>query len=112
MRLLHVYGQQVEHDDVVIVGNNEGLVALRNAIDDVLKNQDEDITNASHFANDGEGYDTIIVRNDKPASDRQWTQLESQYTSGTSYRPNTEDTITLCSLLQGKLTKQSRRISL
>ena len=57
-RIIHFYGQYIQHDDVQIIGNRKALEALRDELDKVL------ITGYRRIlvmANDGEGYDVIIT---------------------------------------------------
>jgi hypothetical protein len=67
MKFLHIYGQRNEHDDVWIVGDKEGLTALRDLlntiIDDVERNSSEFIT-ADH-----ECYKILAVRSDEATLD-------------------------------------------
>ena len=59
--LLHVIGQNEPHDDVYIVGTEEGLKRLRNAIDSALSKPGKPMYE-SVMCDDGEGYRTIIRR--------------------------------------------------
>ncbi len=63
MKILNIYGQYDNHTEARIIGNREGLEALKQAIDDALRvpngrastdelNKDDPI-----FASDGEGYE-------------------------------------------------------
>jgi hypothetical protein len=52
---LHVYAQDLSHDDAAIVGTRSGLAALRDALDAALAAADGK-TKAEVFVNDGEGY--------------------------------------------------------
>ncbi len=63
--VLHVYGQGSQHDDVWIVGDREGLLRLRGAIDESLFFQDR--RTRETFTADGEGY-TVHVRVMDPAT--------------------------------------------
>ena len=57
--LLHVIGQDDPHDNVYIVGTEEGLKQLRNAIDGALSKPGKPMY-ASVMCDDGEGYRAII----------------------------------------------------
>ena len=61
---LHIYGQKIWHDDVVILGDRLALETLRDAIDEAittLAGRAEDV-----MVNDGEGFTVIINRIDEP----------------------------------------------
>lgn len=62
---LHLYGQGQWHGDAYIIGNTEGLKALRDAIDRAL-NEERGASSLSAFVNDGEGFYTGVVKIDKP----------------------------------------------
>ena len=55
---LHIYAQDVWHDEAFIVGNREGLEALRDALNKALENP---FSTARCFVNDGEGYACYIA---------------------------------------------------
>ncbi|WP_226528561.1 hypothetical protein [Metabacillus niabensis] len=50
--VLHIYAQDAWHQEAYIVGNKEGLLELRNAIDEALKSKE---AVAHVFPTDGEG---------------------------------------------------------
>jgi hypothetical protein len=58
---LHVYGQEIWHDDVVIRGDKKALENLRDLIDKALKEKASvnDI-NQCFFVKDGEGFNVSI----------------------------------------------------
>lgn len=58
---LHAYSQDSWHDDLVVAGDEEGLKALRNAIDEALQ---EGHGQSGVFVNDGEGYRALVLRKD------------------------------------------------
>lgn len=64
MKILNIYGQECEHTEAKIIGNREGLEALKQAIDDALRFVTGKSTTASDkeplFASDGEGYEVIV----------------------------------------------------
>lgn len=58
--ILHLYAQYAHHADAFIMGNEEGLIALRDAINEAIypgKTKSE----VEVYCNDGEGY-TIYVK--------------------------------------------------
>ena len=62
--ILHVFGQFIPHDDVIIKGNKEGLILLRDIINKIIYGVVED--EAEFMAMDGEFYDlTIKTINEK-----------------------------------------------
>lgn len=63
MKLLHIYGQSVWHDPAFIVGNVSALKALRDAIDQAIKNLKEGkkVSNADFCTNDGEWYNIYVI---------------------------------------------------
>ena len=50
---LHIYAQEYWHTDALVFGTEEGLRALRDAIDAALRNGEGHTTS---FCTDGEGY--------------------------------------------------------
>lgn len=57
-KVLHIFPQGSWHDEVMIAGNREGLLALKNAVEKALNN--ERFGESHAFVNDGEGF-TILV---------------------------------------------------
>lgn len=57
--LLHIYAQFFEHQEAYILGNETALLALRDALNQILSGQ-KDVTTAECFTNDGEGYLTFV----------------------------------------------------
>ena len=58
--IVHIYAQYAHHMDAFVIGNEEGLIALRDAINEAIypgKVKSE----VEVFCNDGEGY-TIYVK--------------------------------------------------
>lgn len=83
MKILNVYGQEAWHTEVRIVGNQEGLLELRNTIDKAIKDG-KAVSSGDDcvFASDGEGYDVEIeCHNDewgiKGGKDSFWNKEES-----------------------------------
>lgn len=83
--VLHIYGQEFEHTDAVILGNRRGLRALKKAITNALKGTQD---KASVFASDGEGYYVRVMEVDEATSEK----LAVPYTDPSS-RDAREDTI-------------------
>lgn len=90
MKILNIYGQAFYHQEARIVGNKEGLLVLRDAIDEAIKTSKARTSNddAPLFASDGEGYAVIVECHDdeweiKGGKDSFWNKEESwpEYTS-------------------------------
>ena len=58
-KILHVYGQYAYHTDLIIIGNEEGLGALKMVIELALAHGQG---NGEVSCNDGEGYTVIVVK--------------------------------------------------
>lgn len=80
--LLHIYSQEAWHDDAFIVGNTEGLKALRDAINQALKRQSNRSQSVSGpvSVSDGEYYTTVIVKIDTDWQEEEWRELAVPYT--------------------------------
>lgn len=92
MKVLNIYGQAFWHSEARIVGNREGLEALKQTLDDALRVHREKATTADDkeplFASDGEGYEVVVeMHNDdwgiKGGKDSFWNKEGSdpEYTS-------------------------------
>lgn len=57
-KLMHVYGQYVQHDEVLIVGNKERLLELKLAIERALI---EGEGKCESTVTDGEWFDTYVI---------------------------------------------------
>ena len=85
--LLHLYPGSSYHNDGYIVGNREGLLALRDAINRALDERlatTQIMPKASGrniFVKDGEGYEVQILLNDSPWQSEEWQKLAVPYTS-------------------------------
>jgi hypothetical protein len=67
MKILNIYGQEAWHDDARIVGNREGLEALRAVIADALSQGAATSQSVDPiFASDGEGYEVIVELHNDP----------------------------------------------
>lgn len=73
--LLHIYGQEMPHDDVRICGTREGLQNLCKAIEKALADG-QSITDVL-FANDGEGYEVQVYVVDN----KEFNSLEKPYSN-------------------------------
>lgn len=85
--LLHVYGPYTYHDQVMIVGNTEGLMRLLDTIRKALTGnaqQDRAVAsmpiNEAVFHTDGEGYQVIVIRQDADWQAKEWDNLLCPYT--------------------------------
>lgn len=77
--ILHIYGQEHEHQEAYIVGNREALETLRAAIDRALTHEDG-LAMSEQFTSDGEGYEVFVVRRDDPWEPGSvWYELHSPY---------------------------------
>lgn len=75
--ILHVYGQVMPHDDVIIVGDRKGLAHLRAAIERALETDVEGSTEV--MPNDGEHYDAKVRCLDENWQDGTWQSLQQPY---------------------------------
>ena len=70
---LHIYGQQIWHDDLLIVGTEQSLRNLKESIDKALE---QGFSRGVYMANGDEGYDLYVrVENDK----KEWNRIETPY---------------------------------
>jgi len=86
MKILNIYGQEEWHTEARIIGNSEGLQALKQTINDALRVISNKATTAEEnnplFASDGEGYEVIVECNDDKfglagGKDSFWNKEES-----------------------------------
>lgn len=84
MNLLHLYAQPWEHSDAWIVGNREGLTALRDALNRALANEQTAPAACLQFVTDGEGYTCFVVPNDADWQSEQWMKLYRPYVDETA----------------------------
>ena len=90
MKILNIYGQYSWHTEARIIGNYEGLSALKMAIERALKigksTTEDDVVgddgSTTLFCSDGEGYEVIVeCHNDdwglKGDKDSFWNKEES-----------------------------------
>ena len=84
MKILNIYGQETYHCDAKIIGNREGLEALKQTIDDTLRVFGGRSTTSNDkeplFASDGEGYEIVVeMHNDEWGNkDGFWYKEESR----------------------------------
>lgn len=76
--LVHVYPQAAWHDDVYIIANEEGLLALRTAIDRALK-KGKGVAQVS--VADGEGYGVKVLLHSAGWPSEEWKTLALPYTA-------------------------------
>lgn len=74
--MLHVYGQRAPHDDVLIVGTQEALRHLRDALTRALR---DGVEAMPAYTADGEGYEVAVVRHDAPPD--AWERLKRPYSA-------------------------------
>lgn len=74
MNLLHIYAQPDCHTEAWVVGDREGLKALRDAIDAALADEDKSAS-TEVFAQDNEGYKILVVQTDRQTVDRKDIRL-------------------------------------
>ncbi len=77
MKLLHVYGQDHEHDDVWISGERESLTALRDLLTHVIDSSEPG--SCELMTADGEGFVAIVVPTTQ--SDMEAREVGLPYTS-------------------------------
>ena len=95
--IVQLYGQKEQHWEAYIVANKEGLLKLKEAIDNALA---EGISFVTEFVADGEGYDIIIIDKEEHWQDQSWQTLRLPYTE--EYYHYTSDTIHPYDLLTEK----------
>ncbi len=83
IKLLHVYAQEWQHNDVHIIGNRDALKSLLDTITDALaigmaSTQQED--DPGLFASDGEGYDVRVICATSEWDSDFWRRLPLPYT--------------------------------
>lgn len=76
---MNIHAQNFEHDDACINATKEALEALRDGIDNILKNDKLEGV-IQFFASDGEGYDLRIFIKQNPEEASHYTQ---GYNNGT-----------------------------
>jgi len=83
MKILNIYGQEAWHGEARIIGNKEGLMELRDAIERAIKDGGATAGNEWDLStSDGEDYDVIVeCHNDEwgcyASQDSYWNKEES-----------------------------------
>ncbi len=92
-KVLHIYAQAWEHMDAHIIGNTEGLMALKAAIEKALIDDKGISATPSEWeydevmVSDGEGYQVFVMRRDGEWPEV-WCGIDTGYTSETCpHRP-------------------------
>lgn len=93
IRLLHVYGQDAPHGEVIILGNRDGLTMLRDTINRALVGDEKPhtvVNSISHqpFTADGEGFLLVVHRDDTDWQGERWQRVRLPYTDPDEQRPN------------------------
>ena len=81
---VQIYCQYIWHDDAYIVGNRDGLIALRDAVDTALSDSGIGQAKAELSVSDGEGYDVFIIN----AGNMEALILPYEANYATGYRHN------------------------
>jgi hypothetical protein len=76
--ILHIHAQQAPHDEAFIVGNRQGLLALRRAIDAALESGKGE---ALAFVSDGEGFDVQVILQEGDLQSPGWIAAAVPYTA-------------------------------
>ena len=74
--ILKVYPSMFWHDNVVVIGNKEGLLKLKEAIDTALTGNTGDVTVEE---TDGNLYKVISKMHDGDLLDESWLELPEHY---------------------------------
>lgn len=94
--MLHIYPQTYHHTEAMVVGNRQGLLALREAIDRALEGEGEQkVARVSQdvFVMDGEGYTAWVVRQDQDWQSPAWLDLAMPYTGDYCKTPDDADDV-------------------
>lgn len=75
--IIHVYAQECWHDDAYIVANEEGLLALKKAVDEALEKGKGD---AFVYTADGEEFTLLVLRIDGGLGEGKWPKIAMPYT--------------------------------
>ncbi len=93
-KVLHIYAQAWEHMDAYIIGNTEGLLALKAAIEQALAASNgvcsTPFEHGEVMVADGEGYQVFVMRRDQEWCEG-WKDIDTPYTSDTCpHRPESK----------------------
>lgn len=76
--LVCVYPQEAWHDDVIIIGNRAGLLALQRIVSKAMETgKNKEVV----FVHDGEGFDLKVILNDNPWQSDGWNGLARPYSA-------------------------------
>ncbi len=76
--LLHIHGQVDWHGEAFILGNKDGLIALRNAINEAIKTTKPG--KAEVCVSDGEGFHVYVIMDNSSWHDKSWMKAALPYT--------------------------------
>lgn len=81
VKLLHIYGQYSHHDEVIIIGNTEGLMALHKVLGEAICNGSGSTPlKGELMVSDGEGYQILVIREDSNWGSGNWGKIPVPYT--------------------------------
>ena len=80
---LHLHAQPESHMEAWVVGNREGLMALRKALDEALESDERSASTEEVFAADNEGFKVLVVVSSAEEVDRK--DVAFPYTSHIYY---------------------------
>lgn len=106
LKITHIYAQDYWHDNSFIVANKEGLLALKRAIEEALKEQH---AKADVMTADGEGYSTHILCLQEDWQSEKWQKLMLPYTDECA-KDSRENMIQPCQLLPEKVKSNKIRV--
>jgi hypothetical protein len=78
--LLHIYGHDEPHGDIYVIGNELGLLRLRDAIEIALTRQ-QGLGEAEVMVSDGEEYFISVVRHNADWHAPAWQNIVLPYTA-------------------------------
>lgn len=78
--ILQVYSPRIGHDSSYIMGNKNGLLAMRDAIDKALESSHGIAHEGSVFVSDGDSFNLVIIKHDSDFQSNFWQQLIKPYT--------------------------------
>ena len=89
--LLHIHAQEYQHNPAYIIGNRDGLLALKTLIEQALENGDTISANRGNdmiFTADGEGYEVVVVCDDHDWQTPNWQERVLPYTDDSAMPRN------------------------
>ena len=87
IRVLHVHGQRLWHDEVTVVGNGQALSALRDLLNAALADGEAD---GEFTVSDGEGYRLMIKLRPAAFGDAAWNSCALPYSDRMANPPRTD----------------------